>query len=122
MKKHFFLASLLLLVGNVAQAAHTVSLGWTETTPSVTFNVYRATVSGVTCTGSGGSAASCYSRIATNIATMSYVDGSVLSGVKYFYVITAVDAGGNESLVSNEATAVIPTAPNPPVQLAPQIH
>jgi len=42
-------------------------------------------------------------------ASTSYSDGSVQAGQTYYYVVTAVDAGGNESAGSNQTQAVIPT-------------
>jgi TolB protein len=43
------------------------------------------------------------------LAGTSFTDTSVQAGVTYFYVVTAVDASGNESVNSNEASATIPT-------------
>jgi hypothetical protein len=62
----------------------------------VMFYIYRSTVS-------GGS----YSNIASS-STTAYVDGTVTSGVTYYYVVTAVDASSNESGYSNQASAVVP--------------
>jgi hypothetical protein len=42
------------------------------------------------------------------IALLSYTDGSVQSGTTYFFVATAVDGSGNESVFSPEVKAVIP--------------
>jgi fibronectin type 3 domain-containing protein len=62
------------------------------------YNLYRSTVS-----GSG------YVKInSTLITKMSAIDATVQNGKTYFYVATAVDANGNESPFSNEASAVIP--------------
>jgi len=36
------------------------------------------------------------------------VDSTVQNGTTYYYVTTAVDASGDESVYSNQATAVIP--------------
>ena len=90
--------NLSITVSSVTQ--HTVSLTWTESSPSdpaVLFYIYRSTVS-------GGS----YSNIASS-STTAYVDGTVTSGVTYYYVVTAVDASSNESGYSNQATAVVPS-------------
>jgi hypothetical protein len=78
--------------------AHSVDLNWgPSTTPSVTYRVYRSNTSGgpYTLLGSSGSA-------------LTYTDNAVLSGLTYFYVVTAVNAGG-ESGYSNQAQAIIPT-------------
>ena len=61
-------------------------------------NVYRSTVS-----GSG------YTKINTSlVAVLTYSDSTVQSATTYFYVTTAVDSSGNESVHSNEVSAVIP--------------
>jgi fibronectin type 3 domain-containing protein len=39
----------------------------------------------------------------------SYTDNSVQAGQTYYYVVTAVDGSGNESVYSNQAQAVVPT-------------
>jgi fibronectin type 3 domain-containing protein len=40
---------------------------------------------------------------------LTFTDTAVAAGKTYFYVVTAVDAAGNESVLSNEATGRIPT-------------
>jgi hypothetical protein len=82
------------------QVTHTVALSWVaSTTATVTgYNVYRSTVSG---TG--------FAKVNSSpLSVLSYTDAAVINGTTYFYVTTAVDASGVESLYSNEATAVIP--------------
>jgi hypothetical protein len=74
-----------------------VSLTWSASDGATSYNVKRATTSGGP-----------YTPIATPTAT-SYNDNSVTNGVRYFYVVSAVNAGG-ESPNSNEASA-IPTGP-----------
>jgi fibronectin type 3 domain-containing protein len=62
------------------------------------YNVYRSTVS-----GSG------YVKLNSSlVATLTYTDSTVQSGTTYFYVTTAVDSSGNESVHSNEVSAPIP--------------
>jgi fibronectin type 3 domain-containing protein len=62
------------------------------------YNVYR-----------GSQLGGPYQRINASLqGSLAYNDASVLSGQTYFYVVTASDAGGNESGFSNEAVAVIP--------------
>jgi fibronectin type 3 domain-containing protein len=65
----------------------------------VGYNVYRGSVSGGPYTLLNS----------TPNGNLSYTDTTVVGGQTYFYVVTAVDASGNESVVSNEATVVIPT-------------
>jgi len=38
----------------------------------------------------------------------SFTDSNVQTGQTYYYVATAVDASGNESVYSNEVPAIVP--------------
>jgi len=90
----------ITLSGTGVQATtHSVSLNWTASTSTVSgYNVYRSTTS-----GSG------YTKINSGlVSSVSYSDTTVVNGTTYYYVTTAVDASGNESTYSNEASAVIP--------------
>jgi hypothetical protein len=82
-----------------AIAAHSVALTWTASTSTVSgYNVYRSTVN-----GSG------YTKLNSSLVpALSYSDTAVQSGTTYFYVATAVDSGGDESVNSNQASAAIP--------------
>jgi carboxypeptidase family protein len=82
-----------------AQQAHSVALAWNASTSAVSsYNVYRSEVSG---TG--------YTRISSTFATvLIYMDTTVLNGTTYYYVTTAVDTSGFESVYSNQVSAVIP--------------
>jgi hypothetical protein len=79
---------------------HSVTLSWTPSTSSgvVAYNLYRATVSGGP-----------YAQVTSRDPSSTYTDNSVAAGQTYFYVVTAVDGGGAESLHSNQAQAVVPT-------------
>jgi hypothetical protein len=81
------------------QQAHSAALSWTASTSTVSgYNVYRGTVNGGP-----------YTLINLSlVAGPSYTDTAVLSGVTYYYVTTAVDSSGVESVLSNQVTAVIP--------------
>jgi hypothetical protein len=85
------------VTGSGGTVSHSVVLNWAaSTTPSVTYNVYRSGTSGV------------YSApLASSISTTSYTDNAVQSGQTYYYVVTAVNSGG-ESARSNESPAAIP--------------
>jgi fibronectin type 3 domain-containing protein len=83
-----------------------VSLAWSGATDAggvARYNVHRSTTSGFT----PGPA----NRIAQPTGT-SYVD-SGLTGGTYYYRVIAVDAAGNESAPSPQASAVVPTGPPP---------
>jgi fibronectin type 3 domain-containing protein len=42
------------------------------------------------------------------VGGVSYADSNVQSGQTYYYVATAVDSSGTESVYSNEVTAIVP--------------
>ena len=83
----------------VVTVQHSVALSWTASTSTVSgYNVYRGTVSGGP-----------YTKISSSlVAILTYTDSTVQSGTTYYYVTTAVDSSGNESLNSNEVSAIIP--------------
>ncbi len=82
------------------QQAHSVALSWIASTSAVAgYNVYRSTVSGTQ-----------YAKVNSSlvVGSLAYTDTTVLGGIVYYYVTTAVDASGNESVHSNEVSANIP--------------
>ncbi|MFQ5663238.1 MAG: choice-of-anchor D domain-containing protein [Terriglobia bacterium] len=91
----------LSLTGNgVVPIQHQVDLLWDpSTTANVAgYNVYRAIQSGGP-----------YMKLNQNlIGATTYTDATVVSGTTYFYVTTAQDGNGVESVFSNEAVAVVP--------------
>ena len=79
---------------------HAVSLSWQPSTSSVTgYRVYRSTISGTN-----------FSALTPTINDLSYTDSTVADGTTYYYVVTAVDADGNESPYSAQVAAVIPAS------------
>jgi fibronectin type 3 domain-containing protein len=82
-----------------AQQTHSAALSWTASTSTVSgYNVYRGTVNGGP-----------YTLLNTSLITvLSYTDTAVQSGATYYYVTTAVDSNGVESVYSNQVTAAIP--------------
>lgn len=78
---------------------HVVLLNWTASTSAgvVGYNVYQGTVSGGP-----------YTLLASLGNVTSYTDATVLSGLTYFYVVTALGAGNVESAYSTESQATIP--------------
>ncbi len=64
----------------------------------VGYNIYRGTTSGGPYTKLNSS----------QVLLTTYTDSTVQSGLTYYYVTTAVDSGGTESIYSNEVQAVIP--------------
>jgi hypothetical protein len=89
------------LIGTgVAPVQHQVALGWDASTSSVAgYNIYRGT-----------SAGGPYTKInSASDVTTSYTDTLVTAGQTYYYLTTAVDTEGTESIYSNEVVATIPT-------------
>jgi hypothetical protein len=79
---------------------HTVALTWVPSVSAnvVGYNVYRGSMSGGP-----------YTKVnAAVITAASYTDSTVPSGQTFYYVATAVDSSGDESIYSNEAQAVVP--------------
>jgi fibronectin type 3 domain-containing protein len=76
-----------------------VALNWNASSSTVAgYNVYRGTVSGGP-----------YAKINSSlVVVLDYTDSNVQSGTTYYYVTTAVDSSGNESVFSNEVPATIP--------------
>ena len=79
---------------------HSVDLSWTPSTSAVVgYNIYRS-----------GTSDGPYAKINPALnAAAAYTDNTVQAGVTYYYVTTAVDASGVESVYSNQAQAVVPT-------------
>lgn len=78
---------------------HSVKLTWKASASKVSgYNVYRGTKSGGP-----------YSLITSALDSgTSYNDTSVQAGVTYYYVVTAVNGKGQESVDSNQAKAAVP--------------
>ncbi|HTL74352.1 MAG TPA: alpha-L-fucosidase [bacterium] len=77
-----------------------ISLVWDYPTTTATFNVKRSTTPGGP-----------YTTIATNLNNLAFADTNAAPATLYFYVVTAVDAGGG-SVNSSEASASLAGAPS----------
>lgn len=110
MKKFFGVAIFAVLLGIVtlwpsrgifAQSGHSITLTWTASANTTSYNVKRSTTTGTEAT------------IGTS-PTPTYKDSAGVAGTKYFYVVTAVNSFG-ESANSNEVSATFlgdpPAAP-----------
>jgi hypothetical protein len=88
------------VTGTGVVATRVVNLQWqaSSSTGVIGYYVYRSTVSGGPYTGLVGSP----------IAGTSYRDSNVISGTEYYYVVTAVGAGGAESVYSAQVAASVP--------------
>ncbi len=69
-----------------------ISLSWTASTGATSYNVKRSTTNGGP-----------YTQVASP-TTILYTDSGLTNGTKYYYVVTAVNAGG-ESANSSQASA-----------------
>jgi autotransporter-associated beta strand protein len=76
-----------------------IALAWSGSTGALSYNVKRAVTNGGP-----------YTVIASNVASPSYLDIGVPNGTTYYYVVSAVNGGG-ESANSGQASAV-PSAPS----------
>jgi len=83
-----------------AATSHSVSLSWRASTSTVIgYNIYRGTKSGGPYALINGSPE----------ASTNFADTSVTGGTTYYYVVTAVNSKGVESVYSNQAVATVPS-------------
>ena len=93
-------AAMSLSGSGAQQSTHTVGLAWTDSATTVAgYNVYRGT-------STGGPYAS--KLTGSPVTSTQFTDSGLQSGQTYYYVVTAVDSNGVESVYSNQATASIP--------------
>ncbi len=108
------LCSLFFAACALSAQTRTVSLSWVaSTTPSSTYNLYRAPASCVP------QPTNFNKRNASAIAGLTYDDLGVSPGT-YCYAVTAV-AGGNESAYSNLFQVIIPAPPTGLTAVLPAI-
>jgi hypothetical protein len=85
-------------VGGAAPLSVQIIWEFSLSTDVVSYRIWRATTSGGP-----------YAVVGSTPATsFSFTDSTTQSATTYYYVVTAVTAGGVESPFSNEATAVVP--------------
>lgn len=89
----------ITVLNPILVSQHRVDLQWVASTTSGVsgYAIYRGTTPGGP-----------YSKIASGITGLTATDSTVVNGQTYYYVSTASDAFGNESVFSNEAKAIIP--------------
>ena len=97
-----------------ATEGKTLDLAWDPSTGTVAgYVVYRSL-------SSGGQ----YRKITQiPLLRLTYQDFGLINGITYYYVVTALDAAGNESLYSNEVSSILldSTPPSRPVLSYPTI-
>ena len=80
--------------------SHSIALSWTASTSTVVgYNIYR----GTTNNGPYG-----VKLDQSPVSGTSFTDTTVQASQTYYYVVTAVESGGTESVYSNQASASIP--------------
>jgi N-acetylneuraminic acid mutarotase len=79
-----------------------VTLTWSGVTGATGYNIKRSTTAGGP-----------YTTVASNVYGSPYTDTTVTNGTTYYYVVTAINAGG-ESGNSNEASATPQGTVTPP--------
>lgn len=84
-----------------AGTTHSVTLAWNaSSSPVAGYHIYRGSVSGGP-----------YNRVDGNtISVLTYRDGDIDSGGRYYYVVTSVASDGRESAYSNEVAVEIPSS------------
>jgi hypothetical protein len=86
-------------LSGTGSAPHSVTLSWIRSTSSVSgYDIYRGTQKGGP-----------YTKITPSLVSgTTYNDTNVQSGLTYYYVATAVDSSGMQSVFSSEISATIP--------------
>lgn len=86
--------------GGGPSVQHTVSLSWDPSTSVVVgYNIYRGTVPGGP-----------YNQVNPSVDSgVAYRDQTVLSGLTYYYVVTAIDSSDVESAFSSQVSVKIPS-------------
>ena len=97
-----------------SQGIDSIRLDWATSSSSDTagYRVYRGTASGVVASDAPLSGSSL-------LTSPWYFDSTIVHGTTYYYVVTAVDAAGNESVISNEAMGVFQDEPDTEAPEAP---
>jgi fibronectin type 3 domain-containing protein len=85
------------VIVKAAVGGHSVTLTWDGVSQAVYYNVYRKR-----------RIDAAYTKIAAGVLVPTWDDATVLDGHTYDYVVTAVNATGQESGYSNVSKAVIP--------------
>jgi fibronectin type 3 domain-containing protein len=85
---------------NVTAANAKVTVTWTASAGSTSYNLYRSTVQGTRGSKVGSS------------STTSFTDGTAANGATYYYEVTAANAAG-ESQASTQSAPATPAVPAP---------
>lgn len=110
------MAPVISIPANLVAAAGDgkVGLSFSSSQGAAYYSIKRATTAGGP-----------YTNVITNLTTTSYQDTTVTNETMYYYIVTATSSTGEESLASNEVTAiptVSPLAPLAPTSLQVSIN
>ncbi|MBI4691488.1 MAG: DPP IV N-terminal domain-containing protein [Nitrospirae bacterium] len=108
-----------LIVTSITEGS-SLKISWEYNDVAAGYNLYSANISGGP-----------YTKVNSSLLNATYYDDTGLTnGIAYYYVVTAVDSSGNESLYSNEAMGIpndtvspskpvifFPTTPTLPITL-----
>ncbi|MCX7716302.1 MAG: T9SS type A sorting domain-containing protein [Endomicrobia bacterium] len=90
-----------------------IKLTWSKVPNVAMYCVYRSTYPG----GATANATKGWMPIATNVVDTEYKDTTIKSGIRYFYVVTALDEECEESLPSTEVYDIYKPSPKMDIQL-----
>jgi len=113
MKKVLAILAMVLMFCGSALAASSVTFEWdaNSETDLAGYRLYQSQTSGVYTYGDGN-------QVATILVGTETVQITNISDGTYFWVLTAYDNDGNESVPSNEVTAALDTfAPGTPTKM-----
>ncbi len=90
---------------SVVPASNNITVKWEKGLEDdlKSYSVYRSTSEDGT-----------YSKFASGLTSLGYIDRSVVTGADYYYKVTATDAAGNESAFSHTTTASLIGDDEPP--------
>jgi fibronectin type 3 domain-containing protein len=95
---------------NATAGDSVVTLAWTPVSGAVSYNVYWAQSAGVVPGGAG------VTKISA-LTTTSYLHAGLTNGASYYYVVTAVNSGGESAASPQSAAVPMPPAPGAPTHL-----
>ncbi len=94
------------VIQSIAVGNSQLKVIWNPVVGAATYEIYRSTIAG-----------SYASALASSMVNTSYTDNAVVNGIRYYYVVKAVNSFG-ASPVSNEASATPNGPPSAPSNLA----
>ncbi len=110
MKKLLLFVPIILLLWSTVSYGAVINFAWDPNSDVVSgYRLYQTTVSGQYTFGSGNEVLQI--SVGTETGSVDVPDGT------YFWVLTAFDASGNESVPSNEVSKIVDTTISAPQNL-----